>query len=109
VRPPKGKFTLLARYTHESHRHQSAVELRRYRGGAIFEVEVLPDGKESAHEVSETYARASIRLRVSEGPLRRYLTPEGEAFLAEKSDDELSAPEGRPKKRRTPRRRNTGG
>lgn len=100
MRPPKRKFILLARYTHVSWRRQSAVELRRYPGGAIFEVEVLPDGKESAREVSETYARTSIRLEVSEGPSHRYLTPDGEAFL--------SAPEGRTKKSRPRRRRNTG-
>jgi len=85
MRPPKGKFTLLARYTFESSGQRSAVELRRYPGGALFDVEVLPDGQESAHEVTETYARAAIRLRASDGPFHRYLTPEGEAFLAEKS------------------------
>ena len=86
MRPPIGKFTLLARYTFESGGKRSAVELRRYPGGALFDVEVLPDGQESADEVTETYARAAIRLRVSsEGPFHRYLTPEGEAFLAEKS------------------------
>jgi len=75
----------------------------------LFEFEVLPDGKESAHEVTKTYARASIRLRGSEGPTHRYLTPEGEAFLAEESDDALSRPEGRSKKARITRRRKTGG
>ena len=109
MRPPKGKFTLLARYTHESRRHRSAVELRRYQGRTFFEVEVLPDGKESAREVSETYARASIRLRTSEGPSHRYVTPKGEAFLAEKSDDELGDSQERPKRARTTRRRKTDG
>ena len=85
MRPPIGKFTLLARYTFESGGKRSAVELRRYPGGALFDVEVLPDGQESAHEVTETYARAALRLRGSEAPSHRYVTREGEAFLAEKS------------------------
>jgi hypothetical protein len=84
VRPPKGKFTLLARFTFESGGQWSAVELRRYPGGALFDVEVFLDGEESAHEVTETYARASMRLRGSEAPSHRYVTPEGEAFLAER-------------------------
>ena len=85
MRPPKGKFTLLARFTFESGGQWSAVELRRYSGGELFDVEVLPDGEASAHQVTETYARAAIRLRATEGTFHRYLTPEGEAFVAEKS------------------------
>ena len=85
MRPPDGKFILLARYTFDSRGQRSEVELWRYPDGALFEVEVLPDGKESAHQVGDAYARASIRLWASEGPFP-YLTPEGEAFLAEKAD-----------------------
>ena len=85
MRPPDRKFTLLARYTHETRGHRSMIELWRYPGGALFEVEVLPDGRESAHEVAETYARASIRFWASEGPFP-YLTPEGEAFRDEEAD-----------------------
>src|SRR5262249_42112943 len=59
--------------------------------------------------LSETYARTSIRLRVPEAPSHRYLTTDGEAFLAKKSGNELSASEGRPKKAHATRRRKSGG
>ena len=85
MRPPEGTFTLLARYTFASRGQRLVVELRRYPRGELFDIEVLPDGEESAHKVTETYARASIRLWASEGP-SPYLTPEGEAFLAERAE-----------------------
>src|SRR5262249_8868236 len=108
VRPQKGKFTLLARYTHESRGHRSTIELRRYPGGGLFEVEVLPDGNESAHQVGDTYARVSFRLRGFRGSSNRHLTPEGEDFLARKRRRQTDPPQEL-KKARTTSRRKTGG